>query len=63
MRPIVRNHVAPLARAASSFRQQFGNFEAGLYFMAGIALFGAVLMWIAARNAEQILLGQAPASA
>jgi ACS family tartrate transporter-like MFS transporter len=45
------------------FRQHFGNFEVGLYFMAGIALLGALLMWIAARNAEQILLGQAPATA
>jgi len=43
-------------------RQHFGNFEAGLYFMAGIALTGAMLMWLAARNSEQVLLGQAPAA-
>ena len=43
------------------FRQQFGGFEAGLYFMAGIALVGAILMWIASRSREQVLLGQASA--
>ncbi len=42
-------------------RQQFGNFEAGLYFMAAIALFGAVMMWLVARNSEQALLGRAAA--
>jgi MFS transporter, ACS family, tartrate transporter len=45
------------------FRQQFGSFEVGLYFMAGIALFGALLMWIVSRNHEAVLLGQAPAPA
>ena len=45
------------------FRQQFGSFEVGLYFMAGVALFGAVMMGIVARNHEATLLGQAPASA
>jgi ACS family tartrate transporter-like MFS transporter len=44
------------------FRQHYGNFEAGLYFMAGIALFGAVLMWIVSRHHEPVLLGQAPAA-
>lgn len=43
-------------------RQHFGNFEAGLYFMAGIALVGAMLMWLVARNSEQVLLGQAQAT-
>jgi ACS family tartrate transporter-like MFS transporter len=43
-------------------RQQFGNFEAGLYFMAGVALCGAVMMWLVARNSEHALLGQAPAT-
>jgi MFS transporter, ACS family, tartrate transporter len=43
-------------------RQHFGNFEAGLYFMAGIALIGAMLMWLIARNSEQVLLGQAQAA-
>jgi ACS family tartrate transporter-like MFS transporter len=41
------------------FRTHFGNFEAGLYFMAGIALVGAVLMWIAARTVERPLMGRA----
>jgi MFS family permease len=45
------------------FRQQFGSFEVGLYFMAGIALIGALLMWLVARNQEATLLGRAPASA
>ena len=45
------------------FRQQFGNFEVGLYFMAGIAVFGALLMWLVARNQEATLLGRAPAAA
>jgi ACS family tartrate transporter-like MFS transporter len=45
------------------FRQQFGSFEVGLYFMAGIALIGAVLMWIVSRNYESALLGQTPAPA
>jgi len=45
------------------FRQHFGNFEIGLYFMAGIALIGALLMWIAARKRERSLPGEAPASA
>lgn len=44
------------------FRQRFGNFEAGLYFMAGIALFGVVMMWLASRNSEQALLGREPAA-
>jgi MFS transporter, ACS family, tartrate transporter len=44
-------------------RQQFGNFEAGLYFMAGIALVGAILMWFVARNSEQAILGQVRAPA
>jgi ACS family tartrate transporter-like MFS transporter len=43
------------------FRQHFGGFEAGLYFMACVALVGAILMWIASRSHEQELLGQAPA--
>lgn len=41
------------------FRQSSGGFEAGLYFMAGVGIIGAILMWIAARNREQALLGQA----
>jgi MFS transporter, ACS family, tartrate transporter len=45
------------------FRQHYGNFEVGLYFMAGIALIGAVLMWIVSRNYESALLGQTPAPA
>jgi MFS family permease len=45
------------------FRQQFGGFEVGLYFMAGVALFGALMMAIVARNHEAALLGQVPASA
>jgi MFS transporter, ACS family, tartrate transporter len=32
-------------------RQQFGNFEAGLYFMAVVALFGAIMMWLVAAPA------------
>jgi ACS family tartrate transporter-like MFS transporter len=43
------------------FRQYYGNFEAGLYFMAAIALLGALMMWIVSREGERILLGQAPA--
>ncbi|HWE75389.1 MAG TPA: MFS transporter [Stellaceae bacterium] len=45
------------------FREKFGSFEMGLYFMAGIAVFGAVLMWLVARNQEAKLLGQAQATA
>ena len=45
------------------FRQHFGSFGVGLYFMAGIALLGALLMWIVARDQEQTLLGRAPAVA
>jgi MFS family permease len=45
------------------FRQQYGSFEAGLYFMAGVALVGAILMWIVSRSNEQVLLGQEPAQA
>ena len=45
------------------FRQQFGSFEVGLYFMACIALLGVALMWIASRNQEATLLGRAPVSA
>jgi MFS family permease len=45
------------------FRQRFGSFEAGLYVMAGVALVGAILMWIASRSNERELLGQAPAQA
>jgi MFS family permease len=45
------------------FREQFGSFEVGLYFMAGIAIFGALLMWLVARNQESTLLGQARVSA
>ena len=41
------------------FRQQFGSFEVGLYFMAGVALVGAALMWLVSRNYEPRLLGQA----
>ena len=40
------------------FRQRLGGFEGGLYFMAGVGVVGAILMWIAARNREQVLLGQ-----
>ena len=40
------------------FRERLGNFEAGLYFMAGVGVVGAVLMWIASRGREQVLLGQ-----
>jgi len=45
------------------FRQRFGSFEAGLYFMAGLALIGALLMWLVAHNREATLLGRAPAAA
>jgi MFS-type transporter involved in bile tolerance (Atg22 family) len=45
------------------FRQHYGSFEAGLYFMACVALLGVVLMWIASRNQEATLLGRAPAAA
>ena len=45
------------------FRQRFGSFEVGLYFMAGIALLGALLMWIVSRDQEQTLLGRAPSAA
>jgi ACS family tartrate transporter-like MFS transporter len=45
------------------FRQQYGSFEVGLYFMACVALLGVVLMWLVARNQEATLLGRAPASA
>jgi ACS family tartrate transporter-like MFS transporter len=44
-------------------RQRFGNFETGLYFMAAVALVGAVLMWIVARKQEATLLGRAPVAA
>jgi ACS family tartrate transporter-like MFS transporter len=40
------------------FRERFGSFEAGLYFMAGVGVLGAILMWIASRGREQVLLGQ-----
>jgi MFS family permease len=45
------------------FRERFGSFEIGLYFMAAIAVVGAVLMWLVARNREATLLGQEPAAA
>lgn len=45
------------------FRQSYGNFQAGLYFMAAVAVLGAIMMWLVARNGEQALLGQAPARA
>ncbi|HEX3973927.1 MAG TPA: MFS transporter [Stellaceae bacterium] len=45
------------------FRERFGSFEIGLYFMAGIAILGALLMWLVARNQEATLLGQEPAAA
>jgi MFS transporter, ACS family, tartrate transporter len=41
------------------FRTRFGSFEVGLYFMAGVALVGAVLMWIASRTIERTLMGEA----
>ena len=41
------------------FRERFGSFEAGLYFMAGVGIVGAILMWIAARGRERVLTGQA----
>jgi ACS family tartrate transporter-like MFS transporter len=44
-------------------RQHFGNFEVGLYFMAGVALIGAMLMWVVARNSESALMGEAPTAA
>ena len=40
------------------FRERVGSFEAGLYFMAAVGVVGAILMWIASRNREQVLLGQ-----
>lgn len=40
------------------FRQRFGSFEAGLYFMAAVGVIGAILMWIASRGREQVLIGQ-----
>lgn len=43
------------------FREHLGGFEVGLYFMAGVGVVGAILMWIAARNREQVLLGQSVA--
>ena len=45
------------------FREQFGSFEVGLYFMAGLAIFGALLMWLVARHHEPALLGRARATA
>lgn len=45
------------------FRERFGSFEAGLYVMAGIGILGAILMWIASRGREQVLLGQSAESA
>jgi MFS family permease len=45
------------------FRQHYGSFEAGLYFMAGLALVGAALMWLVAHKREATLLGQEPATA
>ena len=45
------------------FRERFGSFEMGLYFMAVVAVLGACLMWLVARNQEATLLGQEPASA
>jgi len=45
------------------FRDRYGSFEVGLYFMAGVAVFGALLMWLVARDQEATLLGRAPASA
>ncbi|HLI21485.1 MAG TPA: MFS transporter, partial [Stellaceae bacterium] len=51
------------AYALGIFRQRLGGFEAGLYFMAGVGIVGAILMWIAAKNREQILLGRSASSA
>jgi ACS family tartrate transporter-like MFS transporter len=35
------------------FRQAYGNFAAGLYFMAALALLGAAMMWIVSRTSER----------
>ena len=43
-------------------RQQFGNFEAGLYFMAAVALIGAALMWLVAQDRERSLSRETPAA-
>lgn len=45
------------------FRQSSSGFEAGLYFMAGVGIVGAILMWVASRGREQVLIGQVAESA
>jgi MFS transporter, ACS family, tartrate transporter len=45
------------------FRGYFGNFEVGLYFMAGIAIAGAIAVQIVARSSERTLMAQAPVPA
>lgn len=46
-------------RMLGYFREELGNYQAGLYVMAGLLLLSAALMWVASRD-ERTLLG-APA--
>jgi MFS family permease len=45
------------------FRNYFGNFEVGLYFMAAVAIAGAIAVWIVAQSSERRLMAQAPSPA